>query len=515
MRTELRKESWKPFDRFALGAVCAALALVFAYLTLFSLLYTSSFLQEGVVAEHVTRQRDSLWLNLFLVAGLLALLRLLLRFEKSLSLSWCTGILLGLVFAVGTAWSFSIRVLPRADAWACYDTAVRLAAGEPVALLDYYRLYPFQAGYTLYCELFVRLFAGQAIPAIGCANALLLALSYGAVLALLWDSRRSRRLQLCAMVLLALMIQPLFYIPFVYGTVPGLALSLWAVVPVQRWVRQRRWWQLPVSAVLCALAVALKPNSWIMVIALFLVLALYCLSTRRFGWLAPALALLLVPILVLPGLQKGFEARIGERLGKGTPQAAWLAMGLQEGPRAAGWYNGYTGALLERHDFDPEAAGAQVREDIRERLTAFAATPAYGASFFHNKMVSQWGETTFESFLISGAVKFTQEPPALIQQITAGEATPGLQRYMDGFTILLYLGFATGLMLWVFGKAASKRPWEEVFAFGVLVVAIFGGWLYHMLFEAKSQYLVIYLPMMVPFAALALASRVRLFKARS
>ena len=102
-----------------------------------------------------------------------------------------------------------------------------------------------------------------------------------------------------------------------------------------------------------------------------------------------------------------------------------------------------------------------------------------------------------------------------VQRVIAGEATPRLQRHMDAFSILLYLGFAMGLLLWIFGKAAKERAWKESFALGVLAVALFGGWLYHMLFEAKSQYLVIYLPMMVPFAALALASRLRLPRARS
>ena len=41
------------------------------------------------------------------------------------------------------------------------------------------------------------------------------------------------------------------------------------------------------------------------------------------------------------------------------------------------------------------------------------------------------------------------------------------------------------------------------------MVAVLGGFLYHMLFEAKSQYLMIYLPMMVPLAASRLAWRPR------
>ena len=39
------------------------------------------------------------------------------------------------------------------------------------------------------------------------------------------------------------------------------------------------------------------------------------------------------------------------------------------------------------------------------------------------------------------------------------------------------------------------------------MVAVLGGFLYHMLFEAKSQYLMIYLPMMAPLGAWGLTWR--------
>ena len=80
---------------------------------------------------------------------------------------------------------------------------------------------------------------------------------------------------------------------------------------------------------------------------------------------------------------------------------------------------------------------------------------------------------------------------------------------MDGYTILLYMAFAAGLLRFIFGKGAKERAWADGFPFVVLATTVLGGWLYHMIFEAKSQYLVIYLPMMVPFAALALTAKIK------
>ncbi|MEA5016174.1 MAG: hypothetical protein VB099_16605 [Candidatus Limiplasma sp.] len=507
MAGPLKPEGLRPFDRFALGAVCLALAVIFGYLTVFCLFHTSAYDLTQEDWGLVRRQADPFWLNLLLVVFLAGLVLLFLRFEKSIPLGWCTGIFLGLLFTLGMIWVRSISALPQSDALVCYNTAVDLASGRPISQISYYRRYPFQVGYTLYCELFVRLFGEYCTPKIGAANALLMTLSYAAILALLWEGRHSKRLQLCAIALLALLIQPVFYATFIYGTVPGLAFALWGLVLAQRWVRQKRWWQLPLAAALCAVAVLLKPNYWIMVVAILLVLMLYCISARHFRWLPLLLAFALTPMLAVSGAQGYLEARTGQTLGKGTPQTAWLAMGLQEAPQAPGWYNGYTGDLMRRFDFDSAAAQGQSLRDVRERLGEFAADPAYALLFFHDKMVSQWGETTYKSLWINELMAFTQQPPAFVQSVLTGKASPLVKRYMDAFAILLFLAFALGLVRWTFGKDARKRSWRENFFLGVLAVAVFGGWLYHMLFEANAQYVMIYLPMMVPFAAEALSSR--------
>ena len=178
MDRELKPEALRPFDRFALRALCLVLALLFAYLSAFCLLHTSIFNPENIIFEHVLRTGDPVLLNLALVLCLALLVRLFLRFEKALSLGWCTGIFLGLVFIVGAVWVSSLSALPRADSRGCYNAAVQMAFDQPlVGALSYFQRYPFQAGYTLYCELFVRLFGEYCTPKIGYANALLLVLS--------------------------------------------------------------------------------------------------------------------------------------------------------------------------------------------------------------------------------------------------------------------------------------------------------------------------------------------------
>ncbi len=496
---------WTKFDRFAIGAVCLCLALVFLYLSLFCLRYTSIFNPENIFLENVLRQTDPLWANLLMMVCILAFSYLFVRFEKRLSLPWCTAVFLGLVFAAGSLWVASISALPRADSRGCFNVALALSKNQ-IPALDYYRRYPFQIGYTLYCEIFMRLFGENCTHKIGYANALFLTLSYAAILTITWNSKRSKRLQLYTIALSALCLQPIFYCTFIYGNLPGLAFALWGVVFAQNWILRQKWGFLPAAAVCCALAVVLKPNYWIVAVAALMVLFLYCLSTRRFRQLLLVALLAVLPLLFTTVVQVSFEARTGQQFGKGTPQSAWLAMGLQEGSRAAGWYNQFTSYVMDQSGFDPQLADQKSQLAIRERLAVFAADPGYGFSFFHNKMVSQWGETTFESLWGNKILKFTKDPPVYVQRLLREDPLSFIERFMDGYTTLVYLAFAIGLVVFAFKGRQENRPWAEAFGFSALAVTLFGGFLYHMLFEAKSQYLFIYLPMMIPFAALALSS---------
>ncbi len=511
------------FSRFSIGIICLVLSLVFAYLAFFSALFTYVIEAPDIMAEHMLRQRDVLWQNLLVAAALLLLLCIVLRYESRLSLPWCTGLSLGLIALLGVIWVLLSTGEPRADSATCFTSAKALLFGEAFPT-DYYQRLPHQVGFTLFCEIFVSLL-GDAYQSMQLLNVLYLLLAYAALLTLSWRTFQNRRIQLGILLLLLLCPQPILYCTFVYGNLPGLALMLWAFVLGQSWAKGASVWHFFGSALCCALAIFIKPNYWIGTLALILVLFLYLLSNRRFR----ALPLLLLPALMallVTGMGRTlFTAQSGIELSQGTPQTAWLAMGMQEGSRAPGWYNQYPWYLLEETGFDHAAASQKAQADILARLNEFSSHPAYAASFYHQKLISQWTETTYESLWIQQVQHLKTEPRPLVESISQGAAAPYIRLYMDGYAIVLLGSFALGLAGFAWKLKKNALAWYPVLGRSLLLVMFLGGFLYHMLFEAKSQYLMIYLPLMVPFASAALisliehtralASRVRLFKARS
>ena len=498
-------------DRAAFCAVAALLALMFAYLFGYSLLRTSVFDPAGEISEHVLHVWDSVAVNLAMLAGWLVLFRLALRFEGRIRLGWLTAASLGLTFVLGAAWVLVMRAVPINDTGILYYSAAGLARGDTSELWRqelYLRTNAFQAGYLQYSEVLQRLFGRYSYVPQGLLNAAFLTAACGAVLDLTWRCLHERRVQILTTLLLALCVQPVCYTTFLYGNLPGLCLGLWALACLVRRIGGGRgWWLVPALA-LMALSVALKPNYLILALAAALVTALYALGSRRFSALLVCAGLLAAPVAAsrLAGLV--LEARTGFAIGQGAPQTTWLAMGMQEGPLAPGWYNRYSLSVMERADMDPEAAQALVRGDIATRLAEFSADPGYALSFYHEKMVSQWAETTFEALLVNRTMPSESTVPAAVESLLRGGGSQALAAYMEGYTLMLYLGFALGAARLALGL--SRRggwAWPRLYGPLALMVAVLGGFLYHLLFEGKSQYLVVYLPMMAPLCACALSWR--------
>lgn len=501
----ISKAALSRFDRVAFGILALLSGVIFLYLFAFSFFSTSVFDPADPLSEHVLYQADSVLFHLLPLAALLLLCRLAVRYESSLSVKWFVALSLAVSFVLGCAWVLFIRAVPINDAGILYYTAAELAKGNVSELWRhelYLRVNPFQAGYLQYSELLQRVLGRHSYLPQGIINAAFLTGSYGALLALTWESLHDRRVEMTAALLLVCFSQPLLYATFLYGIFPGLCCALWALFCVLRWIRGGKAGWLALACALLAGAGVFKINYLIFAVALALVLIFYALGTRRFGALLAAVLLVLSPLAASQAAQRVLERRTGFALGDGAPQTTWLAMGMQEGPRAPGWYNLYSLESMEAAGCNSAQALALNKKDIADRLAAFAADPAYALSFYHQKLVSQWAETTFEAQLVNQAMTNESASPKAVDSVLESGV---LREYMEGYALLIYLCFAVAMGF--LGAALWRRggSWQRLFAPLVLLVCIFGGFLYHMLFEAKSQYVLVYVIMMAPFAAWVLA----------
>ena len=134
-------------------------------------------------------------------------------------------------------------------------------------------------------------------------------------------------------------------------------------------------------------------------------------------------------------------------------------------------------------------------EDIRAAISGFRAAPLYAAEFYREKFTSQWNDPTYECFAMTHINGW--ERCGIVNSMYVGKLHTVMTWFMNQYQSLIFMG----VFLWMIFRYWRKKPLEEQ----VLLITIFGGFLFHMLWEAKGRYILPYFVMMLPMAAVGLA----------
>ena len=118
--------------------------------------------------------------------------------------------------------------------------------------------------------------------------------------------------------------------------------------------------------------------------------------------------------------------------------------------------------------------------------------------------MSQWNEPTCEALWVNQF--HSGEFSRIVQSIYDGKLYTVLEEYMNLFQSLVYR--AVLFLLW-----KRKKSWsmEQLF----LPLVILGGFFFHTLWEAKSQYIFPYFVCLLPCAAAGLAEASDILKKRT
>ncbi len=476
--------------------------VVFSFITVSGFFYTCEveINRETQNMEHVAFHPDNLAVNLIGLIVALCLVFLLLRLKiDRRAVGWLTAAMLVSVAALAFLFVRGAHALPVADSARLVEHMQMLTSGDMHAFRSsyYLRTFPFQMGYLLYLELFARAFGAANILSAQYANVAFLVVAYYAAARLARVLFDDPRVELLTVVFLWLFVQPAFLCTFLYGSIPGMALSMLAILFTARYLRSGKIVFLPFAALSGALAVLVKMNFSIVVAAIAIALVLNAFRRRSALPALFAAALIALSVLLPKAVQAGYESRADVSFGKGTPQGAWLVTGFRESSLAPGWFNSYTTTVLMTNGYDQDRTTRQIKEDFEARLSEFCGRPRYVLAFFAKKIISQWQEPEYQSIWSSEAGEHSAAPAAWVQSIYTGRTGEALYAYCNQCVQVLYAAFFAGLF------RLLKKPDE-----GALMppLVLLGAALYHALFEAKAQYVLVYIPLMMPVAAAGLVA---------
>lgn len=471
---------------------------------------------DGSLQERTLNIADQPWKHLilfvvFTVAGLL-LYRSSNRNRDTRT--WALVIGSFVVLIMGTVWIFVTRLYPGSDPAKVYQVAMQWRRGDFSAYAEggYLFRYPFQAGIILFYYLLSFLFGIDNYIGLQFVNVIALVVVYGLLVklsALFWQE--DKKLPAAVYAALILWVPLSFYVTYLYGILPGMALSLGAVYFVAKYLHTRRYRYIVPAALCMGLATVIKMNCliYLVAIACFLLydaLDVALLTKKELGkqWIVSLLCLVLMGLSVA-GCNKlcslYVEHLSGYEAGEGAVMVSWVVMGLQETPLGPGGYSGYINEVFERYDYDTEKVTEVSIADIKSIMTRLSQNPLdEGIPFFARKNAFQWNDPTFISLDRTKGRTSAGTMPAFAQSLIEGEGSVRLSVLLNYAQTLILIGMILYLIL----DRKSRNLYELMGA-----VVFLGGYLFHFFWESSASYTIPYFVIIIPYAVKGLADWIR------
>lgn len=486
---------------FCVKGVAVLVLLISVFLAYNSLRYTEwtpDFL------EIVEQFPDSPLGNLAFFGAFLAFLSVIRFFsrkrqesaEKVLRIAVCCTVIYALVFSV--YWVSVALVQPYADGWFCCAMADFINIGEYGVLepAGYVGTYPQQTGLVFVLQMIYRLFGSMNWVPFQYLNALCMPLLVYAGYRIAWFVFEKNEICFYYLILIVAYLPLWMYVPFVYGEIISITFSLVVLWQTLRFCRTQRVSSLAWGGLAAGIAYQLRMSSLIMVIASAIVLLVYAYRASALTVAVKSLALIGAMFLGIICLELGvkgyYQSISGVEIGSGIPRTALIMMGLQDTEKGPGRYTGESIDLYLESDCDVQAVDDYCTKAVKERLAELAQGGAL--DFFYRKLETQWNQPDcLAYFETDNFDQVSETAPWLTSRVYTGSGKAVIRLWMDRFQFMIYFSVMI-LMGGALLFCKSDLPSQ------VAAITIIGGFLFSIMWEAMSRYVLPYIVLMVILA---------------
>lgn len=412
------------------------------------------------------------------------------------------------------------RTCPGADAMSVYSMAEMVSEGKLGIIAgpeySYMSYYPQQIGLTTFLALILKIFRLFPMPIAG-YHLLKFPYLFMICIATLLQEKIVRKMWnndavCCIFLYLSAVNFPyVFYSTFIYSEIPAFfffTIGAWLLCEClakheeeQGGRCKKEGYKVFFTAVLSvfsfAIAVLIRKNTLVLMIAVLIVTFFHWFIRHNWEWLAYSILCGIVCVSILPLVIGMYENRAGNTLSEGVTASSYIAMGMQDtSGRGPGWYNGFNNSTYEKAGFDIDEADRISRQAISERKDYFANNPKEALKFYSRKISTQWFDGTYASLQATQAT--VSERSAFFNELFYGKYKAIYDEYCNAYQGVVYCG-AFVCMMCLLKERKKNNLWKFMFAIGV-----FGGFLFHVLWEANSRYIVTYSFLLIPYGALGI-----------
>lgn len=415
-------------------------------------------------------------------------LELCSKLEK-LSLSW--SVMLSLFFI------FIFRVRVACDSAHLSDIAIAFLNGDYSSLTGdgYLVHYPHQLGMIGLLEIVYAIFGIENYTVLQFLNVVAIFVAIYYLHRITEEMFHQPQIQIL-LSLLCIGLLPLYlYSTFIYGDIPGLGLAVPAIYYVIRYINSRRKLYAFPAALCMTLSMILKSNNMVILTAIMIILLLHTIQNKDKFAIAFLLLLIGSYSLASHGINSYYVHASGlDHIPSGIPKVAWVAMGLQENDYLEnGWYNSYNWNVYSENSHDTDATTKVCIESIQNSLQRFVESPGSCIRFFYKKFISQWNDPGYQSQItVEWYSRHRDDHSNLALYLIYGNGRLILEAVMNLYHFMILLGAS------IFAFCGLR---ERKLVNTLLSLCVFGGYFFHMFWEAGGRYGLGYFVLCVPMAA--------------
>jgi len=352
--------------------------------------------------------------------------------------------------------------------------------------------YPYQLGIVAFIELIYRIVGSDYYQAVQFLNAIAVCVTFFSIYRitkLIFGEKASKVI----LILLFGCFCAMFFCTYVYGNLFGLAfvsIALWMELAFLEGGKVRH---IVISIICISIGIILKYNYSIVLIAMVTMLVIYFFKKKDLLYVMFAVLMVSCSISSTSALNSYYSIRANVKINEGIPMVTYIAMGLQDGWFGKGTYSKYTVTTYEAAKFNEKKATEMGVEKIKEQMTYYLENPGKGLRFFSEKIALQWAEPTYMSIWESNcADNHTEKLSEFTQSMYVGFWHNLFVGFMNFYQTLIWICAAFYIIV------KRKVLNANQMLLGMIIV---GGFIFHIMWEAKSQYIIQYFIFAIPYAA--------------
>lgn len=485
----------------SIGRIFNFLAIVMFFLLFHYCLELTGENSGPLWDEHIYFRKESILVSIFKILCSVAVLYFFGMLSRFLTTRSRRNIFLAVSCMISAAlsfyWVMNSGTAPQGDQDIVVTSAVLFSEGDFSGLQrgGYVALYPQQLGIITFFRVLFFLFGSRNYFAFQLfAAAMVPLIVFAGCMVVRELSEDNIKVELYYL-LFAVTCFPMYaYSSFVYGdlvSIPFVLLGIWAFLSC---LKRFRVWKLLGLGASIGVAVMFRQNVIIVVVAMLIVVLIKAIFGRSLKVLALGGAVLAGVLIFQTSVRGIYASEWGENA-DALPPLSYIVMGLNDQDFYPGWYNIYSLGLFAACDYDVDAANERALSEIGTYLETYRADPKYMYDFFTRKMNAQWNAPMYQSIAMNNNI--VGEQSGLISNIYSGG---GIGRFLNRFVKLYQLLVYGGIL---FLLLRVRKRWDQIEKY-VLLIAVFGGFLFSLIWEAKTRYVFPYLLLELPYVALGI-----------